>query len=338
MASRLSLTPFPYIGSFQRGQIIRTGDPLAAVWRRIERVGTIDNLSRVADQRSQDPSIAKVASLRIRQAVELRRASRDTSSLTRPLMLYYAALNLIRGVMLTYTGDIGNPSHGLKYAPGPSLLECSAKPTRSGTFKAFALTIGVEPDDVTNKTYKLRDLFALVPELRSDFALLNAGASAIAYVGVKAYIDGDVLLRYYVEGVTDEEFRNTWPQKLSWLDGVCEPGAEAFTLRVKDPPKGEEAVAEFCAKYLMHNLMWRDDALWFDHVTTSGIVMLPRLPAYLGALFILSNVSRYEPEFLDTVTREPTDVGYVLNAFLDCAERFLPQLVLELLQGPTYFT
>ncbi len=53
-------------------------------------------------------------------------------------------------------------------------------------------------------------------------------------------------------------------------------------------------------------------------------------------MFILSNVSRYNPEFLDDSV-VGTNLGYVLTEFLDNAERFFPQLMLELAEGEPIF-
>ena len=78
-------------------------------------------------------------------------------------------------------------------------------------------------------------------------------------------------------------------------------------------------------------MRFRDSAVWFDHVTRDDIFFLPRPAAYLAAMFILSNVSRYEPELLADATRELTNVGYALTTFLDSAERYFPQLMLALL-------
>ena len=44
----------------------------------------------------------------------------------------------------------------------------------------------------------------------------------------------------------------------------------------------------------------------------------------MAACFILSNVSRYEPEFLEAPTSGLNDLGFVLESFLDNAERFFP--------------
>ena len=117
---------FPYFGSFQRGQIFDLGEPSAAAWREVERIGTTDNLARIACSKDLQHVDVRTAALRIRQAVEFRRLSRIASPLEKPLLQYYAALNLVRGLLLAHAGDFGGNSHGLKYEAGPTLLSSAA--------------------------------------------------------------------------------------------------------------------------------------------------------------------------------------------------------------------
>lgn len=327
--------PLPWSGSFQNGRVFHSGEPLATVWRHVERFGTIESMTRVATKWS-DPSKANVASLRVRQAVELRRSSRDASVLTRPLMLYYAMLNLTRSVMATPSGEFGSPTHGLSYVAGSSLLDCAAKTNSKGTFVQFVSSLGYK-DDLAKHRLTLRDLLAQIPELRRDFPLFGRGDAAVATVRVKAFMKGDMLMSFSVPGVSEDDFRRDWETFFPWMKDVCELRSKAFTLRVKDPPRTYEAISAFCESKLLSDLRLRNDAVWFDHVARDGVVLLPRPAPYLAAMFILSNVSRYEPELLAEPTRELTDVGYALTTFLDNAERFFPQLILDRLYGTRVF-
>ncbi len=112
--------------------------------------------------------------------------------------------------------------------------------------------------------------------------------------------------------------------------------AGPFRLRVKVSPLQLPLISEFCRRYLMPELRHSSDAVWFDHCARPGIKLFPRRQAYLAAMFILSNVSRYNPEFLDDSV-VGTNLGYVLTEFLDNAERFFPQLMLELAEGEPIF-
>jgi hypothetical protein len=327
----------PRIGSFQRGTFVRSSNPLEAVWRQVERAGTIDRLTALTVEKGHQPSLAREASLKIRQAIELRRAAMDTSVLTKPLLLYYSALNLVRGVALAFAGSAGAPTHGLSYSAGTTLLDCKAKVQQRGTFPTFAQSMGAPAADVApGKEYTLRDLFAVIPELRTDFGLLNAGESSVVLVRIEAIVNGPTVLRFVISNETESGFQANWQQSFHWLADVCDYEGP-FRLRTKVQLEHDALISEFCHRNLMSDLRHREDATWFDHRVTPGVTLLHRLPAYLAALFILSNVSRYEPQLLDEPTAGLTDLGYVLTTFLENAERFVPQLVLELFNGPLFF-
>lgn len=321
----------PYVGSFQRGAMYRSSNPLEAAWRRIERVGTIDNMGRIASYRSQPSTVGKPAALKIRQAVELRRAARDASVLTKPLLLYYAMLNLARGLMLAIRGEYGPRMHGLTYESGKTLLDCKAVVSSKGTFRTFAQTLGMPDSEVDKKSYSLRDVFAVIPEMLSDFRLLSAGDPAVCFVSVTSYIRGPTLLDYGFPNMEASEFEARWSQLLPWMTEVCTYDAP-FRLRTKVQLNDESLVAEFCRRYLMHDLRWRENAVWFDHLVRGGIALLPRLASYMVAMFILSNVVRYEPDYLEESAVHGTDLGFFLGSFLENAERFFPQLLLELME------
>lgn len=329
----------PYPGSFQRGTSFRSSVPLEAVWRHIERFSTLDSLTRIVQLKGHTTSLVRPASLKLRQAIELRRASGDASALTKPLLLYYSMLNLTRGVLLAYQGDIGAPSHGLQYRAGLTLLDCKAEVGKKGTFRAFAKTIGVPASDLDNKSYSLRDLFAVLPESQADFCLLSSGNSSVVRVQVQAYFRGEApaTLCFQVPGETAHTFAQNWTRMFPWMADVCDIHGP-FTLRLRAHIEHEDLVAEFCRRFLIHDLRLRENAMWYDHRTGGTVTLLPRLPAYIAAMFILSNISRYEPEFLDDAAMQATDLGYFLRAFLDNAERFFPQLILELIyQAPVFF-
>ena len=99
----------------------------------------------------------------------------------------------------------------------------------------------------------------------------------------------------------------------------------------------EREIADICGKYLLRDLRSREDPVWFDYVNDRLVGQLHRIGTYLAALFVLSNVNRYEPELLDNASSARSDLGFFLSTFLDAAERFLPQLVLEVVEGPMYF-
>lgn len=326
-----------YLGSFQRGKHLRSSDPNRAAWREVEKLGTVDRMSDIAKRRGHPESVARPASLRVRQAIELWKSSRGTSALTRPLLLYYAMLNLVRGIMLPRTGTIGERSHGLSYQSGTDLLSCKATVTKGGTFRRHAESLGLAQDMIDGRSYTLRDLLAVIPEMLSDFPLLRCGTSSVVRVLVRALMRGPIKLVFDLPDIDDERFASEWAAMFPWWKELCALDS-GTVLRLKKDPENYDEICDLCRKHLMHDLRLRDDAFWYDHRVGSDVVLLPRQLAYMGACYILSNVSRYEPELLDAPTSGLNDLGFVLESFLDNAERFFPQLTVELLYGePVFF-
>ena len=95
---------------------------------------------------------------RRKDTVELWKVSREATVLTRPLLLYYSMLNLVRGVMLPRLGTFGEPSHGLSFTSASTLLDCKATVTKNGTFRRFAESLGATGDLIEGRSYTLRDL------------------------------------------------------------------------------------------------------------------------------------------------------------------------------------
>jgi hypothetical protein len=238
--------------------------------------------------------------------------------------------------MLAYMGEAGR-SHGLQFFGDRDLLRCSATVSTKGTFGLFARSVD-STLDLTGKALSLRDLISLLPELRHDFPLLKSGRPSVVAVKIVAWIQGDMFLRFLSPDYLREEFDARWSEMFFWFKDICELDPNTpFTLRVKEKPLNETAIGDFCRKYLFGELEWRPDAVWYDHIARDNVPLVKRLPAYLAALFILSNVVRYEPELVEPPSLDSTDLGYVITELLNSAERYFPQLVLELVMGQPWF-
>jgi len=333
------LGPIPFFGSYQRGLVFRSGNPLDDVWRRVERLGTIDSLEKVAKAKGHDPDKARVGALRIRQAVEFRRLARLSSPVTKPLLLYYSALNLVRGLMLAFTGDFGHQSHGLRFESGDSLLACKAAVTKRGTFRRFIESLHVDLTKIEKREFSLADVLASLVDMIEDYPLLNAGLSSIVPLSVEGYENGETNLRFFLSDMGPEEFGAKWKGMFPWLESKCELADDPFCLKVTERLGTFESVSKFCDLHFLPSNDSQDDPIWFDErADLRRPIEVTQRGAYLLGLFILSNVSRYEPEFLDVGFSSPTDLGFVIATFLEKAERYFPQLILGLPDNrPVYF-
>jgi hypothetical protein len=233
---------------------------------------------------------------------------------------------------------MGKLHHGLKFVPSSTPLDCGARLLNDGTFVHFLRTVWPSSIEHLARVLTLRDCLAAIPELHREFGLLRAGESSVVPVRVAAFVASEMFLEYKIPHETDEAFKADWATVLPWLADLCEATPQPLRLKVKQRPEDSKAVHALCMAHLMPDLIRRDDPMWYDHWDRRQNHVPPTLGAYLAALFILSNINRYSPEVLDAATREGTDLGYVLTSFLDCAERFLPQLLLDVVEGViTYF-
>lgn len=326
-----------YVGSFQNNRfVIRTGDQLSAVWREVERMGTVDALSSIAEANGHSRNVARMGSLRIKQAVELRRASKDTSPLTRPLLLYYSCLNLVRGWLSVQKSGMGKPRHGATFKPGASLLECSARIDKDGTIPRMLYHYGMNLAAGTELS--LLDCITQIPELKRDIRLVSASPSNIAWVEVKVPVNGHIMLRYHIDECSQDGFSARWQDLLPWMRDECILSEEEpFVIRTIATGHKPVQVTDFCERRLMCDLHLNNNPVWFDHVQRNTQLLSGRLPAYVVMLFILSNICRYEPQLFEEAFKESSNLAYVLDTAISCSERYVPQLFVSAAYGGTVY-
>lgn len=325
-----------YIGSFQSGIILRSAEPTALAWRKIEQLGTIDSLGRIATHFGGDPNAAHLGSLRTRQAIELRNSARGASPLTQPLLLYYSTLNLIRAVLGVTKHGMGHPSHGARYVSAQSILDCKAAIAKRGTLPEGQIVLYGQ--DLVGQEITLLQCLAQMPELIPEFKLLERGPSDVASVVVTSFIGGETKLKFGIDDCTADQFNEKWQEYFPWFKDLCslDPD-EKFTLVVDQKFTSDKEVSAFCRDKMLTDLFIRQDAVWFDHVSRDRLLMTGRLMPYLTMLFILSNLARYEPEKLDEAMRQPTDLAYALNTAINNVDLYFPQLLLSRLWGQNVY-
>jgi len=162
--------------------------------------------------------------------------------------------------------------------------------------------------------------------------------SSVAWVEVKAVIHGPCSLRYHIQNCTEEDFSANWQVLLPWMKDDCVLSDEGpFILKFKKEGLEPQQVTEFCERRLMSQLHLDDAPIWFDHVQREIHLFPGRLVPYVLALFILSNVCRYEPQLFGDTFVESSNLGFVITSLLGCAERYVPQLFVNAAYGGTVF-
>jgi hypothetical protein len=317
---------------------ISTENPSEEVCLDIERyLGTWGHTkSLVPDNKALDwDKQSKYAVLRIRQSLEFRQAGRSASLLTKPLMMYYSFLNLLRAI-LAIRPEVTSKRHGLTCKEAPDLLDSQAVLSR-GTFDDFLKAFGVKWANGTSNT--LRECLSRIPETVTSFSFSNAkteyafGTPNISPLRVASKMSGkDGRLIFDKRFFEIDDFRANWHHYFPNLVPHCELGDEGLILKIKDISitNSYEALSKFCDEQLQHRLVFGDTPLWYA-VKSFGASKpdLPRLAYYYIAIFILGSIVRYEPESLEEITGIGSDLGIFLNRFLQASDKYFPQLILN---------
>jgi hypothetical protein len=326
----------PLLGSFKRGIFLPAESPLEALWDEIERMGTEGALGR---QSSEVPGVdwprhRQYAMVRIAQALELRRSAARASVLTRPLALYYSFLNLLRAFMAIGPEVLSWKGHGLVYRFA-DLFESAATLAKAGTFRDYLKARSIPAGPPFRLT--LMDCFERIPEMARP--LVESGRETrMIPVTVKALYSGQIMLHFRAQFMPDKSAFDGWQGDYPSLAPECERVDTSLTLRAK--PQGgtdpEADVSVFCDRHLLPDLLTPTRPTWF--ASRLGPEMrLPREAYYFVAMYILSNLVRYEPEQLHAVSGVGSESGWLIRKFLTMAERLFPQLLISWVWGrPLY--
>ena len=193
-----------YIGSFQRGTLFRSENPLEELWAQIGRIGTPEYAgSLIPNKPDLDwEKYAKYASVRIRQALELRKSTSGTSLLTKPILLYYSFLNLLRAFMAITPKIIPKPKHGLIFKPNNQFLFNEAE-LADGTFTEFLAATGTAWEKGTRLS--LSQALCKIPEIAYEFKSPYRGPSGVWAARVSAKMGSHSVLLHFDQQVVDEE-------------------------------------------------------------------------------------------------------------------------------------
>jgi len=330
-----------YVGSFQRGFRFSSESPIDEVWSRIARFGTPEFAKSgfAATKVGNDwDKHVNYASVRIRQACELRNAGRNSSLLTRPITLYYSFLNLLRGVMALVPEVLSPSQHGLTYKSNAQLLLCEAKLT-PGTFGTYLDCVKWHWKD--GSTVSLKYCLSRIPEILLEYQSPDRGSPNVTPVRVGAKIgSGEARLGFDTRFVEELNFRTNWATDYPQLKDLCELEEKGCVLKVKQSFKDSkyEGLCDFCEKNLWNSLVWSDDQIWYVARYVRDAVALNRVGYYFVAMFILGSMARYEPELLQDSLKPGSEPEWFFDRFVRAAERFFPQLIVSWAQGTeTYF-
>jgi hypothetical protein len=179
-----------YIGSIQRAHRVRTDEPLNELWQAWSKLSD-DHYLKAHWTGSNDEQRLTVSTI-IRQAQEYRAASKQTSLLTRPVLVYYSALNLAKAAIWLRTDAAPPQHHGLmRPDPADEILDLAAK-VNNGVFRSLADMLGRKT--TIGDRFTLRDFVANLVELRDKITDYFAIAPGVVPVAPDIFMDGTIRL------------------------------------------------------------------------------------------------------------------------------------------------
>jgi len=209
-----------YSGSFQKGIHLTTENPLEEIWSFLALYGSEEYLrENVTDAKNKD-ALADYVAVRIRQAIELRAATREATLLTSPLTLYYSVLNLTRACMAIREEILESKHHGLIFKQDPQILLSRAKVTE-GTFSQYLKTAGYAGKKGVQ--ISLLDCLSRIIETSTDYLMVAGNPSCACSVWVEAWHSGKTVLHFSPDEVGGEQhFRARWEVEYPGLVPFCE--------------------------------------------------------------------------------------------------------------------
>lgn len=313
--------------------------PLEDIWSLLGLYGSEEylheNLTLTKGSITKD-TLVKYVAVRMRQAIELRIATRQASILTAPLTLYYSFLNLTRASMAIRQEE-RSVKHGLRFKEDTQILTCHAS-LEDGTFTDYLKWTGISWK--RGLEVSLDDCLSRIIEASQDYYTVTLKPPLVSPVGVEAHHSGKMFLRFHEDWVGGEaHFRASWQDEFPSLVPFCELESAGCVLKVKQDkqPNSLAEVRALCKNMLEINLIPRMEQTWFVIRRTNPDLAWSRPAYYFAALFILGSVVRYQPELMLELTSTNSKWNWFLRRLIDRAERFYPNLMFNWITDQVYF-
>ncbi|HXH93563.1 MAG TPA: YaaC family protein [Thermoanaerobaculia bacterium] len=321
-----------YIGSLHRVRRVRTDEPLQALWQEWLKLSDDQYLKERWIGSTPDQRLAVTTN--IRQAHEYRAASKATSLLTRPVLVYYSALNLAKAAIHLKTEAPPPDHHGLmKPEAADDILDIAAK-VNNGAFRSLSDLLGMTT--TIGQRLTLRNFIGSIVELRCDVSDYFKIRPTITPVYPDIFMDGTIRLLLKPSDLsvaTVEEAIEILRKQTTLFD-------DFHSLRFQDVMlennkiRADELKSKGAALIEKHlDVSVFEDPRYYVNIAPEE-QRIPAAPAYLVALFLLSCLVRYWPAHVQRfITTPETRVAWFVETLCATAERVLPNLLLDLIAG-----
>ena len=314
------------------------GHPEQYVWSSIKHMGVdevadgiLEEFHMVSSSRIRS-TIAKNLQLYIGQAFELYESARNAKANTAPLLYYYAFLNLAKALCEIYHPRFHKKPecyrHGISWQPNREYMvnmgSESVRLTRRGVWHVLCEAVAQRPCDVPDPCMlNIRNLFALAPELSSEYARTYHQSPRLVWLHdpdvLADYDKKEVWLRFI--SVEREDLRTLRFSGPKLLDSITTPTIAYREVRStednfrtfelehpkKIPDAHEGALRELVASEVRELVASEVRAMNpFTYLESDGLqyaipiqtqlpIQLPQLLVLYSLMFWLGSLVRYDP-------------------------------------------
>lgn len=326
-----------YIGKLEKYIFIRTDNPLKEIWEQILLLSDYHFLSKNLENPTTD--IITTISTCIKQAHEYYLASKSASLITRPLLIYYCFLSLVKAVL--YLSDKKPDNlHGLSQPiMANSLLDVSVKIKSKGIFSSLAEFLGYKSK--SDARTSLEQFVTNMVELKGAYRRYYGKSESIISPEVEVFMHGDIKI-FFKPSVfgnnSREDFKILLEQTTNLFDDFKEVENETcIELNIRNPiPQGhlDSDGVDLMKKHFSYSIY--PDYLYYLNLVQQDR-RIPSALAYFGSMFILGSVVRYYPNDIDRfLNDQKTSNAWFIHQLCDNAERVFPNLMLNHLFGNSY--
>ncbi len=312
---------------------IATDNPITEMWSMLSFFESGFNVENYLKEKFDSPitNIGKISSsiaLSMKAAREYYKAAEEVSILTEPLLLFYGMSALSKVLFgATHGKESPSQSHGLEEVkPWDGVTsDLTVRIVKDGTFPQFHGCFCKE--SLRSRTFSLRELFSLVPEVKVSFETVYKEKSKALKVAHILY--GISLIDSELEKYVDLEdsiksipnvgkrYGNTMQRSKDRIHLFCVNG------RVPDPTIRAVSGEEYFVLPLKKG------------ATT---MIVPEMSQHYLIAYMLGMFSRYHlKEWAELVKGEKSGEIYVIQKFLDTTKRKFPNMILNELHNRNFF-
>lgn len=317
---------------------IATENPKADQWKLLTQFAYPTNIREYLKNRGfADPSLDTLEYIAgcMWQGEAYFTAAENSPLDIAPLLLYYGAANLLAGVSAMITGV--RPAiehHGMKLKPPDTepirIKDAEVKPVlpKIGALQQFCNVFSsgcVLPSEVP---WTVEEILGSIPDLKQDFE--NCYRDALAYtIPLEVVRRPRVSLERIVPSEVEryQSLEDAFACVVGFADAYLDPQySEQMNYVVLYPKMGATEIGTYSIFGQKH--------LQIAHIKNGQYLNPSQIIIMFMGLFALGHLSRYHPELWNPFVRsDQTGERLVIEKFLAICQRYLPNLVLNVIRG-----